>query len=193
MCANNERVEMTKASMQRIMERQTKAMGNAKIMQSKPLADFDGVSLYPSSMARIPGYLKGAPKVWHEGVNLNKTDGYFLKIRVLSVGKKYRFPICRLKDEDGANRWTNDLEGKTITVDKFTLYDLVRFSKIKYEILQGYCFDEGRNDRANKVMQNLFNMRLKYKKEGNPLTACDQTGHECRLRNLRSETDRYRH
>lgn len=169
MCANNERVEMTKESMQREMERQTKIMGNAKCIISKPLADFDGVSLYPSSMARIPGYLKGAPKVWYEGVDLNKADGYFLKIRVKSVGKKYRFPICRLKDDDGANRWTNDLEGKTITVDKFTLEDLVRFSKIKYEILQGYYFNDGRNDRVNEVIAHLFNMRRKYKKEGNPL------------------------
>ena len=150
MCANNERVEMLGGS-------------------SKPQADFDGVSLYPSAMARIPGYLIGAPKVWYEGVDLKKTDGYFIKIRVTNVGKKYRFPICRLKDDDGANRWTNDLEGKTITVDKFTLEDLVRFSKIKYEILQGYYFDEGRNDRVNEVITNLFNMRLKYKKEGNPL------------------------
>lgn len=150
MCANNERVNMT---------------GGA----TKAQADFDGVSLYPSAMARIPGYLRGAPKVWHEGVDLDKVDGYFLKIRVTSVGKQYRFPICRLKGEDGANRWTNNLEGQTFTVDRFTLEDLVRFSKIEYEILQGYYFDEGRNARVNDVIQHLFNMRLKYKKEGNPL------------------------
>lgn len=150
MCANNERVEMVDGS-------------------STPQADFDGVSLYPSAMARIPGYLIGAPKVWYEGVDLKKADGYFLKIHVTSVGKKYRFPICRLKDDDGANRWTNDLEGKTITVDRFTLEDLVKFSKIEYEILQGYYFNEGRNARVNDVITNLFTMRLKYKKEGNPL------------------------
>ena len=76
---------------------------------------------------------------------------------------------CRLKDADGANRWINDLEGKTITVDRFTLEDLMQFSKIKYEILQGYYFNEGRNARVNEVITNLSNMRLKYKKEGNPL------------------------
>lgn len=150
MCANNERVALVGGT-------------------STPQADFDGVSLYPSAMARIPGYLIGAPKVWHEGVDLKKTDGYFLKIRVTSVGKKYRFPICRLKDDDGANRWTNDLEGKTLTVDRFTLEDLVRFSQIEYVILQGYHFDEGRNTRVNEVIKHLFNMRLKYKKQGNPL------------------------
>ena len=66
---------MTKAPMRLILERDPQVMGNAKCMLSKPLADFDGVSLYPSSMARIPGYLKGAPNVWYEGVDLNKADG----------------------------------------------------------------------------------------------------------------------
>jgi hypothetical protein len=179
MCANNERVEMTKESMQRTLERQTKIMGNAKTMQAKPLADFDGVSLYPSAMVRIPGYLKGPPKVWHPGVDLKaitpEKGGYFLKIRVTSVGRKYRFPICRIKDVDNSNLWTNELEGKVLTVDMFTLDDLVRFSKIKYEILQGYYFDEGRNNTVNKVIENLFNMRRYYKDEkiwgagGNPL------------------------
>ena len=169
MCANNERVEMTEKSSQQIQERGKLILGNAKLIQPKPLADFDGVSLYPSSMARIPGYLIGSPKVWYDDVDLSKADGYFIKIRVTSVGKKYRFPICRLKNVDGANQWTNDLEGKTITVDRFTLEDLVRFARIKYEILQGYYFNEGRNTRINEVITDLFNMRLKYEKQGNPL------------------------
>ena len=141
----------------------------ARVIEKKALADFDGVSLYPSSMARIPGFLRGAPKVWDEFVNLDKVDGYFVKIKVHKVGKKYRFPIARIKDEDGGNDWTNDLEGREITVDKFTLEDLKRYSKIEYTILQGYYFNNGRNAKINKVICNLFNMRLKYKKEGNPL------------------------
>ena len=141
----------------------------ARVIEKKALADFDGVSLYPSSMARIPGFLRGAPKVWDEFVNLDKVDGYFVKIKVHKVGKKYRFPIARIKDEDGGNDWTNDLEGREITVDKFTLEDLKRYSKIEYTILQGYYFNNGSNAKINKVICNLFNMRLKYKKEGNPL------------------------
>ena len=148
MCANNERVALDK--------------------NSKDQADFDGRSLYPSAMARIPGFLKGSPKVWHEGVKLNETDGYFLKIRILSVGKKWRFPICRIK-ENGTNRWTNDLENEIIYVDRFTLEDLVKFSKVKYEILQGYYFNDGRNSRVQEVITNLFNMRRIYQNQKNPL------------------------
>ena len=140
-----------------------------RVIEKKALADFDGVSLYPSSMARIPGFLKGAPKVWDEFVNLEKVDGYFVKIKVHKVGKKYRFPIARIKDEDGGNEWTNDLEGSEITVDKFTLEDLKRYSKIEYTILQGYYFNNNRNTRINDVIRKLFKMRLKYKKENNPL------------------------
>jgi hypothetical protein len=140
-----------------------------RVIEKTALADFDGVSLYPSSMARIPGFLKGAPKVWDASVDLDKVDGYFVKVRVDHVGKKYRFPIARIKDDEGGNEWTNDLEGSEITVDKFTLEDLKRWSKIDYKILQGYYFDRGRNATINRVIQNLFNMRLKYKKEKNPL------------------------
>ena len=142
---------------------------NKKIRVAGKISDFDGVSLYPSSMKRIPGYLKGRPKIWTANINLSKVDGYFLKIRVLKVGKKYRFPITRIKSEDGGNDWTNELEGCEIFVDRFTLEDLVKYSKIKYEIIQGYYFDEGRNSKVNEVIQYLFDERLKYKQMKNPL------------------------
>ena len=139
---------------------------------SSALADFDGVSLYPSAMERIPGFLTGAPKIWNERIgtnveSLNKNaHGYFLKIKVHTVGRKYRFPITRIKGENG-NRWTNDLEDQEIYVDRFTLEDLERFSGITYTIIQGYYFDQERNDTINKVIRKLFNMRLKYKDEKN--------------------------
>ena len=132
------------------------------------LEDLDGISLNPSAISRIPGYLLGAPKDWHPGVVLNDVDGYFLKIKITSVGKKYPFPICRLK-KDGANLWTSELVDKEITVDRFTLEDLIKYSKITYEIIQGYYFDEGRNDRTNTVIRTMFNDRLAYKKDVNPL------------------------
>ncbi len=166
MCAENKPVRnISKPSLSPDLPEDT----NDEIETKKTLADFDGVSLYPSSMARIPGFLKGAPKVWDETVNLDDVDGYFVKIRVDKVGKRYRFPIARLKDDEGGNVWTNEVEGCEITVDKWTLEDLVRWSKIEYTVLQGYYFDQGRNATINGVIQDLFNMRLKYKKEDNPL------------------------
>ena len=138
-------------------------------LQKRSLADFDGVSLYPSAMERCPGFLKGAPKVWNSSVDLEKVDGYFIKIHITKVKKRYRFPIARIKNEDGGNDWTNCLEGTDLIVDRFTLEDLVKYQGIEYTILQGYYFDEGRNTKIKEVILNLFNMRLKYKHEGNPL------------------------
>lgn len=138
-------------------------------VKGKKVADFDGVSLYPSSMVRIPGFLKGKPKIWDSSVDLDSVDGYFLKIKVKSVGKKFRFPIARLRTEEGGNNWSNDLEGKVVFVDKWTLNDLVQFSQIEYEIIQGYYYDEGRNPKINDAMRDLFNMRLRYKSEKNPM------------------------
>jgi hypothetical protein len=141
---------------------------NKRSHTKKKLADFDGVSLYPSAMKRLGalgGYLKGAPKVWRPEIDLNIVDGYFLKIKVTSIGKRYRFPITRIKDVNGGCNWTNDLVGKEIFVDRFTLEDLVKHSEITYTILQGYYFDEGRNPKIEKTITTLFEERLRIKAE----------------------------
>ena len=140
---------------------------NNRSHTKKKLADFDGVSLYPSAMKRLGelgGYLKGAPKVWSPEVDLSKVDGYFLKIKVTSLGKRYRFPITRIKDDKGGCNWTNDLVDKDIFVDRFTLEDLVKHSQITYTISQGYYFNEGRNPKIEETISTLFSERLRIKK-----------------------------
>jgi len=140
---------------------------NKRKHTKKKLADFDGVSLYPSAMKRLGalgGYLKGSPKIWTPEIDLSTVDGYFLKIKVTSLGKRYRFPITRIKDDKGGCNWTNDLVGKEIFVDRFTLEDLVKHSKITYEIKQGYYFNEGRNPNIEETISTLFNERLRIKK-----------------------------
>jgi len=141
---------------------------NKRSHTKKKLADFDGVSLYPSAMKRLGqlgGYLMGPPKVWTTEVDLTSVDGYFLKIRVNSLGKRYRFPITRVKDDKGGCHWTNDLVGKEIFVDRFTLEDLVKHSKITYTILQGYYFNEGRQPMIEETISTLFCERLRIKDE----------------------------
>lgn len=140
---------------------------NQRKHTKKKLADFDGVSLYPSAMKRLGGlggYLKGAPKVWMPEIDLSLVDGYFVKIKVTSIKKRYRFPITRIKDDSGGCHWTNDLVGKEIFVDKFTLEDLVTHSKITHVIQQGYYFNEGRNPKIEKTISTLFEERLRIKK-----------------------------
>ena len=145
----------------------------------KKLADFDGVSLYPSAMNRMLGFLQGTPNVireWNdtgirEDFEGNKVDskidksydGYFIKIKITKIGKFYQFPLISFKDENGIRQFTNDCVGREIFVDKTYLEDLINFQKIEYEFIQGYYFDEGRNKTINKVIQHLFNTRLKFK------------------------------
>lgn len=129
------------------------------------LADFDGVSLYPSAMVRIPGFLRGKPKIIKQFTPL-LYDHYYVCIRVTKVGKHLEFPLqsVMVPDNDGneSKQFTNDLVNRIIYVDKTSLDDLVAFQKIEYEFINGYYFDDGFNPKITKVMRFLFNKRLEY-------------------------------
>jgi hypothetical protein len=45
----------------------------------------------------------------------------------------------------------------------------MEFYEIEYEIIRGYYFNEGMNTKINEFIKKLFDLRLKYKKEGNAL------------------------
>lgn len=142
---------------------------NERSFTTEEMDDTDANSLYPSAQISLGGFLKGNAKVWHPGIDLNKVDGYCIKILVTHIERDLRFPICRLKTPEGGCNWTNELKAKTITVDKWTLEDLVRHQGARYQILQGYYYDEGRNHRLGEVIKDMFDRRQRYKDEKNPL------------------------
>ena len=136
--------------------------------------DFDAVSLYPSAMARIKGFLLGAPKVLqNEQLNkifLDSVDGYFIEVKILKVNKKLNMPLLsRINEKTGSRDFTNDMENQIIKVDNYALSDLIKYHDIEYEIIKGYYFNEGVNKNINKVITTLFNMRKEYKKIKNPI------------------------
>ena len=137
------------------------------------IVDFDAVSLYPSAMVRMPGFLMGKPKILKNKTKsfLQGVDGYFLRICIKEVGKTYDFPCMSYKNEKGIRNWTNDMVGQICFVDKTTLEDWEKFQKIKYEIIDGYYFNEGRNSNIKTIMKTMFDERLKKKKEQNPIQA----------------------
>ena len=152
----------------RTMCSQNKKIGNN---QNEVLADFDAVSLYPSAMEELQGYLKGIPKIID---NLNydsikNYDGYFVEIVIKSVGKKYNFPLMSRITDKGIRDWTNEMINEYICVDKITLEELIKYHKIEFEIVRGYYFNEGRNMKLLPSIQHLFNKRLEAKKAGNPI------------------------
>ena len=118
------------------------------------LGDFDAVSLYPSAMNRMLGFLKGTPKVIKkENLNyefLEKQDGYFIEIVIRSVGIKRDFPLLSYINQNGVRNFTNDMVGRTVYIDKVGLEDFKHFQNGTFEVLRGYYFNEGRNNKINK-------------------------------------------
>jgi len=131
-------------------------------------SDFDAVSLYPSAMSRMKGFLKGAPNII-ETFEPEKYDGYFVCIKVKSIKKKYKFPCVSLLTDKGIRNFTNDLVGEYLYLDKTGLEDFVKYHGAEYEFVNGYYYDEGHNGTIRTVINHLFNQRLKFKKEKNPI------------------------
>ena len=144
---------------------------NEKQWHQGKIQDFDAVSLYPSAMSRLGGYLRGRPKVLTtQDYNvLKKYDGYFIRIEINNVGKEYSFPLMSYKDDTGNREWTNNMQNKIMYVDKIQLEDLIQFHEIEFNIIDGYYFDEGRNNKLKEVIDYLFLKRLELKSEENCL------------------------
>lgn len=148
--------------------------GNKNIVNlPTTLSDFDAVSLYPSAMYEMPGFLKGAPKVIKVTDNIKNDlkiyDGYFIEIKITSVGKSLKFPLMSyINDKTGVRCFTNEMIGRTIYIDKFALEDAQKYQNIDFEVIRGYYFNEGRNDKIKHVIKHLFDARLKKKSDGNP-------------------------
>jgi hypothetical protein len=153
---------------------------NKKRIVKGKLADYDACSLYPSAMYRLGkdlgGFLKGTPKViQNNDLNmnfLNKQDGYFVKIRINKVNKHLKFPLLNKKN-DGVREFINNMESHEdkqsfIYIDKISLEDAIKFQNIEFDILQGYYFNEGRNNKITEVIKNLYDERVKLKQQKNP-------------------------
>ncbi|HRF70068.1 MAG TPA: DNA polymerase [Candidatus Pelethenecus sp.] len=134
----------------------------------KILSDFDAVSLYPSAMHRLSGYVQGIPKLITTQDWFNQ-DYYFVEIEITNIKTIRSFPLVSIKSDNGIKNYTNDVIGKKLVVDKITLEDLIKFQGIEYKFIRGYYFDNGFNPKIKEVIEFMFNERIKLKKQGNPL------------------------
>ena len=142
------------------------------------VADYDAVSLYPSAMKRLKGFLKGSPIVI-ENDKLNKivnkenidnwikADGYYIKCKIKKIGKKRDFPLLSYINDDGIRIFSDDIIGREIYIDNIVLEDAIKFQQVEIEVLQGYYFNSGFNDKVGKTIQGLFQARLVAKKDKN--------------------------
>ena len=114
-------------------------------------------------MRRLCGYLKGAPKILEAGQLsydfLRRLDCYFVKVRVLKVGKRRQFPLASVKDEKGNRDWTKELEGKELHLDRTGLEDLIEFQEVEVDVGEGYYFDQSRSIQLGATIQHLYDLR----------------------------------
>ena len=163
---------------------------NEKQRTNVNIVDFDAVSLYPSAMVRLYT-LEGIPKVLkQEQLSVNYLlnhlfedeqiepnserfiSGFFVHVEITRIGKDRHFPLivfnkefqnCEIESERSANICCD------MYVDHIMLEDLIKFQDCDLKILRGYYYDGKRDYRIRDIIRNLFELRLKYKKEGNPL------------------------
>ena len=153
----------------------TMTANNEKIIIEKNIQDFDAVSLYPSAMSIMDGIPKGIPKVLKDNEcqfkSFKNYDDYFVEINIKKLKakgvEKYKFPLV-WGVENNSKVWRDQCY-QHFYVDKRSLMDLEEFYDIEYEVVRGYYFDEGYNNTINKFIKRLFDLRKKYKDEGNPL------------------------
>jgi len=141
---------------------------NEKKIRVGNIADFDAVAEYPSAMFRMDGILRGQPKVIkNKDINwLMKQDGFFIKVMCVNEPTKNRaFPCLSVIDENGTRNFTNKVRGEIFYLDKTSYEDCVKFQGLKFEVLSGYYYDEGRNPKLKKVIKHLFDTRIKAKNE----------------------------
>ena len=158
-----------------------------------PLVDFDAVSLYPSAMNRLE--IQGGKP---ETISINDDmkdnvydcvpdilkcyNSYLIEIDIVHVGVHYAFPMIlkRGTTSEGNNYEDINIDTEHVChqyVDNYKLEDLIKYHRIKFKIRSeslennviGLGWKGSKYDVLKPCIQKLFNERLKYKAEGNPL------------------------
>lgn len=120
----------------------------------------------------------------------NGTGAFVIEIKIVKVNKHYAFPLIRqtvevirekerynkkgilkkykVKSQENINddNITNPI---TMVVDNIALEDLIEFQQIEFQVIKGYVWNGNRDYRIQDTIQRVFDSRLKYKDEKNPL------------------------
>ncbi len=155
---------------------------NEKQKSTDDLVDFDAVSLYPSAMNRLY-CLEGMPKVIPDEMLTSTylmdhlfTDyqieptverfisAFFVHIEITSIQTHRHFPLIVSSDGERSSNVCCEMY-----VDHIQFEDLIRYQGCECKVIRGYYYDGNRDTTIRNVITDLFEMRLKYKREGNPL------------------------
>ena len=146
---------------------------NKKWHIKKNIVDYDAVSLYPSAMKRlytVEGMPKPIPKDKLCLDFLKQQTAYVVLIEITKINKHYAFPLvrkgyyCSTYDDQ-----LKDGETRLDVVSDIELEDLINFQQIEFNIINGLYWDGAKDYRIQEVIQKVFDKRLEYKKQNNPL------------------------
>ena len=74
------------------------------------------------------------------------------------------FPLTfKLNEENGVRDFINEMDNAIIYTDKVGLEELITYHEAEFESIDGYYYNEGRNNTINHVIEDLYNLRKKMK------------------------------
>ena len=144
---------------------------NTQYHVKKKLTDFDACSLYPSAMYKMGGFLEGKPKALRNTFYefFKQQDGYFIRIKIIKLNRHLDFPLTsKINEESGVRDFIDDMDNEIIYIDKVSFGDLTTFHDAQFEMIEGYYYNDGRNETINHVIGDLYNLRPTLKKDKNP-------------------------
>ena len=159
---------------------------NRKWHSTRPIYDYDAVSLYPSAMNRL-WTVEGKPEVLNHDTSIvyncmpdylmkyNTVDGigaFVIEIQIVKVHKHYAFPLIVQHTKEGNLNKDTDIDEEhpvNMVVDNIMLEDLIEFQKIEFKVVKGYVWNGKRDYKIRDVIKYVFDKRCEYKKAKNPL------------------------
>ena len=137
-------------------------------IQTGGLQDFDGVSLYPSAMARLCQKHGIAIGQIYKGTcnfeDYKDKSYYIVKIMVNKLNRKCTVPHIGVKNKSGILKYSNNLIGEEIYIDKYALEDLEKYQDAQFQVLEGIYWNNGYNTKIGDLANELHDERCKYKK-----------------------------
>jgi hypothetical protein len=157
----------------------------------------DGVSLYPSAMVELSktiGLPTGKAQLLEPGEDPWQYPHFTVQVRITAARKSQASGIqflCKRPTKTSVRDEENDevkaeeeqeVEGLqyvgefdillghepiVCVLDRITLEDYIEFHRIEYTILQGVYWSGEPNRKWGNVIQEWFNLRLRYKQSGN--------------------------
>ena len=156
---------------------------NKKWHVKEELVELDAVSFYPASMKRlytvecipkpIPN-LEFSKAITHNDIPyfLKDKSAYVVLIEIVKVNKHYAFPLIRTSLNGSTyddHIIADNSDSALACVYDIELEDLIKFQHIEFKLLNGLYWDGKKDYCIQDIIQKAFDLRNKYKMEGNSL------------------------